>query len=77
MQHGHISVPRSGAGSKVERKAIFENSFLGVNKFFLTKEEMEILDGLDEQLKPGRLGVRDGWREEDITGPTWDPTSIV
>lgn len=61
-------------GSKIERLAIFENSYLGVSHFSLSEDDMQVLDNLDEQLPAGKLGVVDGWYEKDISGPTWDPT---
>lgn len=81
LQKGYTCVPRSASASKVERMAIAENSYGGVNaaggKFLLTKEETAMLDGLDEQFKAGKLGRRDGWSDEDVTGPEWDPTDFL
>lgn len=81
LQKGYICVPRSSSASKVERMAIAENSYGGVNavggNFGLSGEEMETLDGLDEQFKAGKLGRRDGWNDEDVAGPQWDPTDYV
>lgn len=80
LQKGYICVPRSASSSKVERIAIAENSYGGVNKnkaFVLSQEEMEILDRLDVSYKAGRLGRRDGWEDSDVTGPDWDPTDFV
>ena len=74
LQKGYICVPRSGSGSKIERKAIFENSFHGVQQFELSPLDMETLDGLDENLKAGKLGRRDGWEDSDVTNVNWDPT---
>jgi len=37
---------------------------------------MKQLDALDEQLKAGRLGRRDGWDDNDVLGDDWDPTEI-
>lgn len=81
LQKGYICVPRSAAASKVERLAIAENSYGGVNRkegsYVLSKEEMEIIDGLDVSYKAGKLGRRDGWEDSDVTGPSWDPTDYV
>ena len=81
LQKGYVCVPRSGSKSKVERLAIAENSYGGVNpsdaKFVLSQEDMKILDGLDRGYKAGRLGRRDGWADEDITGTDWDPTEVI
>ena len=74
LQKGYISVPRSGTGSKVERKAIFENSYHGVEPFQLSLDDMETLDGLDVNLKAGKLGRKDGWEDSDVKGVDWDPT---
>lgn len=52
--------------------------YVGVKRIeHLTEEEMNILDGLDEQLKAGHLGRRDGWEDSDVTGDRWDPTEFV
>lgn len=80
MQKGYACVPRSAAASKVERIAIAENSYGGVNlkpSFLLTKEELASFDGLDVSYKAGTLGRTDGWENADITGPDWDPTTYV
>jgi len=81
LQKGYVCVPRSGSKSKVERLAIAENSYGGVNpvdtKFALSREDMKILDGLDRSYKAGRLGRRDGWADEDVTGTDWDPTEVM
>jgi diketogulonate reductase-like aldo/keto reductase len=77
LQKGYLCVPRSGVGSKIERAAIFENSYKGVSKFSLSENEMQVLDGLDEKLPVGRLGIIDGWTEDDIKGPDWDPTLVA
>jgi diketogulonate reductase-like aldo/keto reductase len=81
LQKGYVCVPRSAAASKVDRIAIASNSYGGVNPqggvFVLTNEEMRILDGLDERYKAGKLGRRDGWGDDDVTGPDWDPTDFV
>lgn len=81
LQKGYICVPRSASASKVERIAIAENSYGGVNptdvSFILTSSEMETLDSLDVGYKAGRLGRRDGWTDADVTGPEWDPTEFV
>ena len=54
-----------------------ENSFDGVKDYKLTQEEMNTLDSLDEGLKSGRLGVKDGWNDNDILSSDWDPTEFV
>jgi diketogulonate reductase-like aldo/keto reductase len=81
LQKGYICMPRSGSASKLERKAIAENSYGGVNMRedadILTPEEMMILDGLNVSFKAGKLGRRDGWTDSDVTGPDWDPTEVV
>jgi diketogulonate reductase-like aldo/keto reductase len=81
LQKGYVCVPRSSVASKVERIAIAENSYGGVNSqggvFVLTNEEMRILDGLDEHYKAGKLGRRDGWGDDDVAGPEWDPTDFI
>jgi diketogulonate reductase-like aldo/keto reductase len=81
LQKGYICVPRSATASKVERIAIAENSYGGVNKddgsCILTAEEMSLLDGLDVSYKAGKLGRRDGWEDSDVMGPDWDPTDFV
>lgn len=80
LQKGYVCVPRSGSSSKVERNAIAENSYGGVNimeEFVLSSKEMEVLDGLDIAYKAGTLGRRDGWDDADVSGPEWDPTTVV
>lgn len=80
LHKGYVSLPRSGTGSKLERNAIAENSFVGCDSgsgLTLTREEMERLDALEEGLKAGRLGRRDGWSDDDVKGETWDPTLEV
>mmetsp|Transcript_12531 Transcript_12531/g.22400 ORF Transcript_12531/g.22400 Transcript_12531/m.22400 type:complete len:169 (+) Transcript_12531:28-534(+) len=89
LQKGYVCLPRSGSASKVERVAIAENSYGGVNlylkddsgggilPFTLSEEDMKILDGLDVGYKAGKLGRRDGWGDDDVVGPEWDPTDIV
>lgn len=81
LQKGYVCVPRSGSKSKVERLAIAENSYGGVNpidaQFVLSQEDMKILDGLDRGYKAGRLGRRDGWADDDVTGADWDPTEVI
>lgn len=80
LQKGYICVPRSAAKAKVEKIAIAENSYGGVNQeasFVLTKEEMDTLDSLDVGYKAGKLGRIDGWDTSDIQGPDWDPTDFV
>jgi len=82
LQKGYACVPRSGTGSKLERTAIAENSYGGVNPsaattpFVLTGEDMAVLDGLDVGYKAGKLGRRDGWADADVSGPEWDPTEF-
>ena len=81
LQKGYVCVPRSASASKVERIAIGENSYGGVNRkqgsYVLSQEEMEILDDLDVSYRAGKLGRRDGWEDSDVTGPDWDPTEFV
>ena len=86
LQKGYACVPRSAAASKVERLAIAENSYGGVNSqdlgegkssFILSNEEMAVLDGLDVEYRAGKLGRIDGWTAEDIAGIDWDPTLII
>lgn len=77
LQKGYVCVPRSGAKSKLERVAISENSYGGVSNFALSEEDLRLLDGLDIGYKAGRLGRRDGWTDEDVTGTDWDPTLFV
>ena len=90
LQKGYVCVPRSAAASKVERMAIAENSYGGVNpnadllstdggttSFTLSDEEMAMLDGLDVEYRAGKLGRTDGWTVEDVSGVEWDPTLIV
>eukprot|EP00804_Cyclotella_cryptica_P006431 CCRYP_018066-RB/>CCRYP_018066-RB protein AED:0.20 eAED:0.20 QI:823/1/1/1/0.5/0.33/3/1582/202 len=74
LQKGFACAPRSGTGSKLERIAIAENSYGGVVNFELSTEEMRLLDSLDTNYKSGKLGRRDGWNDEDVTGVDWDPT---
>jgi diketogulonate reductase-like aldo/keto reductase len=76
LQKGFICTPRGSSKFNIERMAIQENSWDAVQDFRLTETEMDILDGLDEQLPAGRLGIRDGWDESQITDPAWDPTFI-
>jgi len=79
-QKGYVCVPRSASTSKVERIAIAQNSYGGVNakpEFLFTPEEMRILDTLDVAYPAGRLGRRDGWKDSDVTGPDWDPTNFI
>ena len=80
LQKGYLCVPRSASSSKVERLAIADNSYGGVNAnggFVLSADEMKLLDGLDTSYKAGVLGRRDGWEDDDVTGPDWDPTDFV
>ena len=75
LQKGYVCVPRSGSASKVERIAIAENSYGGVNpmidgdglsSFVLNEDEINILDSLDTGYKAGKLGRRDGWDDDDV-----------
>ena len=86
LQKGYVCVPRSAAASKVERMAIAENSYGGVNpgdlaegttSFSLSDEEIAILDGLDIEYRAGKLGRTDGWAVEDISGVDWDPALVL
>ena len=83
LQNNFCCVPRSGVASKLERNAIYENSYKGMTdeskwkSYYLNEEEMNILNGLDEGLKVGKLGVVDGWKTNDIVDSKWDPTDIV
>lgn len=93
LQKGYICVPRSGSISKLERFAIGENSYGGVNRsssspkvekeggnnnsYILTDEEMAIIDSLNIDYKAGKLERRDGWGDNDVEGPEWDPTNFV
>jgi hypothetical protein len=58
-----------------QRIAIAENSFGGVQNFNLSEKDMELLHSLDVDYKTGKLGRRDGWKDEDITSDSWDPTT--
>lgn len=81
LQKGYVCVPRSGTGSKVERLAIGENSYGGINRegggCVLMNKEMDILDGLNINYKAGKLGRRDGWDDSDVQGVDWDPTNFL
>lgn len=77
LQKGYLCVPRSGGKYKIERTAILENSYAGVKDTVLSEKEMATLDGLDEKLPAGRLGIVDGWTKADILSDTWDPTLAV
>ena len=90
LQKGFVCVPRSGSSTKIERLAIAENSYGGVNphpqleidsdtspSFVLTNDNMKLLEGLDVGYKAGKLGRRDGWEDSDVVGPNWDPTDYV
>lgn len=71
-------MPRSGSKSKIERAAIAENSYNGVKDWVLSAKEMETLDGLDEQLTVGKLGLLyDGWVDSDVIDEKWDPTKAI
>ena len=54
-----------------------QNLLLNWDSGDLTKEEMDALNSLDRELPAGELGRTDGWRVEDVKGPTWDPTYVV
>lgn len=79
LQKGYVCVPRSAATSKLERIAIAENSYGGVNtedgSCILSDEEMSIIDALNVDWKAGQLGRRDGWSDEDVTDMNWEPTN--
>ncbi len=82
LQKGYICAPRSASASKIERIAIGENTYGGVNnksegQYVLTPEEMQTLDGLNTNYKAGKLGRRDGWGDDDVLGSDWDPTNVV
>jgi diketogulonate reductase-like aldo/keto reductase len=80
MQSGYICVPRSASASKIERLAIAENSYGGVNvkdSFMLSNEEMSALQNLDISYKAGKLGRRDGWGDSYVSGVDWDPTDFA
>ena len=81
LQKGYLCVPRSASTSKIERIAFAENSYGGVNPsgdiFVLSEEEMLVLDSLNVGLKAGKLGRRDGWDDNDVTGLDWDPANYV
>ena len=57
--------------------AIAENSYGGILNFELSKEEMALLDSLNVNYKSGKLGRRDGWKDEDVAGLDWDPTEVA
>ncbi len=78
----YACVPQSGYASKVERLAIAENRYGGVNptgtpSFVLSDDDMRVLDGLDIGYRAGKLGQRDGWDDGHVAGPEWDPTEVV
>ena len=81
LQKGYVCVPRSTAASKIERFAIGENSYGGINRegrsYLLTDEEMGIIDSLNIDFKAGKLGRRDGWDDTDVKGADWDPTDFI
>ena len=83
LQKGYVCVPRSSPASKIERIAIAENNYGGVNNpelgngCILSEEEMERLDALNVSLSAGKLGRRDGWSDDDVTGVDWDPTLYI
>jgi diketogulonate reductase-like aldo/keto reductase len=76
LQSGYLCVPRSAATSKLERIAIRENSYAGVQDFSLTPSEMQTLKELEIGLPAGQLGVTDGYTAEDILSKQWDPTNL-
>ncbi len=43
--------------------------------FNLLPEQMKMLDSLDVNYPTGKLGRRDGWKDEDVTGNEWEPTA--
>jgi hypothetical protein len=57
-----------------QRIAVAENSFGGVVNFNLSENDMDLLRSLDVDYKAGKLGRRDGWKDEDVTSDSWDPT---
>lgn len=77
VQKGYACVPRSSSQYKVEQQAIRENTWTATQSIVLSEAEMMILDGLDEQISAGRLGVLDGWTEADIVNAQWDPTNLL
>ena len=77
IQRGFLCVPRSSSQYKVERQAIQENSWVSTQDFVLSEKEMIILNGLDEQIPAGQLGVKDGWEEKDVVDNRWDPTTVI
>mmetsp|Transcript_22480 Transcript_22480/g.53028 ORF Transcript_22480/g.53028 Transcript_22480/m.53028 type:complete len:495 (+) Transcript_22480:183-1667(+) len=80
LQKGYVCVPRSGSKSTAQKLAIAENSYGGANRlqsFAIDDEEMRTLDALDVGYRAGRLGRKDGWDDNDVTGPEWDPTDFV
>jgi diketogulonate reductase-like aldo/keto reductase len=86
LQRGFTCVPRSAPNNKLERIAISENCYGGVNeagvgiennRFVLSAAQMSTLDGLDVGFKCGTLGRRDGWTENDVLGKDWEPTDFV
>ena len=81
LQKGYVCVPRSTAASKIERFAIGENSYGGINRegrsYLLTDEEMGIIDSLNIDFKAGKLGRRYGWDDTDVKGVDWDPTDFI
>ena len=58
-----------------QRIAIAENSYGGVVDCELSDEDMELLDGLNTDYKAGKLGRRDGWKDDDVKDSDWEPTS--
>jgi len=80
VQKGYLCVPRSSSQFKVERQAIQENSWDATKDLVLTEQDVALLDGLDERITAGQLGVVDGWEMQDVdaTNPNaWDPTTCV
>jgi hypothetical protein len=37
---------------------------------------MKLLDSLDVDYKTGKLGRRDGWKDDDVISDNWDPTEV-
>jgi len=36
---------------------------------------MNLLDNLNVDYKSGKLGRKDGWKEEDVKGSDWEPSA--
>lgn len=76
LQSGYLCAPRSGSKFKVEREAIVENAPKSIRTFELTREEMAVLNRLDEGITAGKLGIYDGWDPSEIVDDKWDPTLL-